>query len=90
MKKNKQYLVTVLLISAISYAQSGGNYAITKSTIDNGGGISSGGSFVITGALGQVDASAEITGGSYVLTGGFWAQKTIPKPDAMFSDGFEN
>jgi hypothetical protein len=47
------------------------DYKISWSTIDNGGGISSGGQYVLTGTIGQLDA-AYSEGGSYEVLGGFW------------------
>ena len=47
------------------------NYEIVWSTIDGGGGTSSGGSYTLSGTIGQPDAG-EMSGGDYVLTGGFW------------------
>ena len=64
--------VLTLLITAIAFAQSsGGDFEITKSTID-GGGISSSGELSVTGTIGQPDANRQIsTGGRFALTGGF-------------------
>jgi hypothetical protein len=45
---------------------------LTWSTIDGGGGTSSGGSFVLSGTVGQPDASGPMTGAAYALGGGFW------------------
>mgnify|MGYP001488349017 CR=1 FL=1 len=47
-------------------------YSINWSTIDCGGGVSSGGTFSITGTIGQPDAG-RMTGGSFSLSGGFWS-----------------
>ena len=47
------------------------NYKIDWYTIDGGGGASSGGSYVLSGTIGQPDAG-RLTGGPYVLDGGFW------------------
>jgi hypothetical protein len=79
-----------VLITAIALAQSsGGNFEITKSTIDNGGGISSGGVFFLTGTIGQPDANPRIsTGGEFALAGGFWANATVV--DTIFKDSFES
>lgn len=60
--------------------------ALTKYTVDNGGGRSSGGAYVLTGTAGQIDAVPMLVGGSYRLGGGFW---TALPPDDIFSDGFE-
>ena len=49
----------------------GGQYEISWSTIDGGGGQSSGGPYTLTGTIGQPDA-AWSSGGDYELLGGFW------------------
>lgn len=60
------------LLAGSALAQSGGNFAITESTIDGGGLThSAGGSFSLAGTVGQPDAGAQ-TGGGYTLEGGFW------------------
>jgi len=46
-------------------------YQIVWSTIDGGGGTSSGGQYVLTGTIGQPDASYS-SGGQYEVLGGFW------------------
>jgi hypothetical protein len=46
-------------------------YAIDWYTIDGGGGTSSGGSYTLSGTIGQPDAGT-LAGGTYVLEGGFW------------------
>ncbi len=58
----------VLLIASPSLAQT---YEIAWRTIDSGGGASSGGSYAVTGTIGQHDAGA-MSGGGYTLAGGFW------------------
>jgi hypothetical protein len=43
-------------------------------TIDGGGAMfSTGGTFSLGGTIGQPDAGAVMTGGTFTLTGGFWA-----------------
>jgi hypothetical protein len=83
-------MLAFLVSSFVAIAQSGDGFTITKKTIDNGGGTSNGGGFIVSGTIGQVDATNELIGDGFKLTGGFWAQKTIPLPDGMFSDGFED
>ena len=61
-------LVSVLASSAL--AQS---YSIDWSTIDGGGGTSTGGVYYVSGTIGQPDASGAMTGGNYSVTGGFWS-----------------
>ena len=48
-----------------------GEYDLSWSTIDGGGGRSIGGDFTLTGTIGQPDA-AWSSGGQYELLGGFW------------------
>ncbi len=64
-------LVVFLLVTVPALGQSGGNYVLDWSTIDGGGGVSSGGQYIVTGTIGQPDA-AYSAGGSYELLGGFW------------------
>ena len=47
-------------------------FTIDWHSMDGGGGSSTGGVFSISGTVGQSDAG-EMSGGSYVLQGGFWA-----------------
>lgn len=77
-----------LVICGYALAQSsGGGFEISSYTVDNGGGQSSGGNFILTGTIGQHDAARiASSGNSYLLAGGFWA-KAI---DRIFSDGFES
>lgn len=71
----KRLIAFVALVCVpVALAQSGGGYDLTWSTIDGGGGTSTGGGFELSGTIGQPDASAAnaMTGGNYALTGGFW------------------
>ena len=63
-------LASVLLLSAKAHAQ---NYAISWYKVAGGGGTSSGGTYALSGTIGQPDASTRMSGGNYSLTGGFWA-----------------
>jgi hypothetical protein len=58
---------------SVAHAQ----YAIDWYTIDGGGGTSSGGSYTLSGTLGQPDAGT-LSGGSYTLQGGFWPGLVVP------------
>lgn len=66
-------LIVLALSSAVALAQTGGGYDLSWSTVDGGGGTSSGGTFSLSGTVGQPDASTAMTGGTYTLRGGFWA-----------------
>jgi hypothetical protein len=74
MRKRWPWMLAVLLplfipISSFSQIQ---NYDLTWWTIDNGGGTSTGGNYILSGTLGQPDAGV-LSGGTYSLIGGFWA-----------------
>ena len=63
----------VALAGGLALAR-GGGLAIDWHSIDGGGVMqSTGGNFVLSGTIGQADASATLTGGDLRLTGGFWA-----------------
>lgn len=81
--------IVALAASALTLGQSGGEFEITKSTIDGGGGTSSGGEFSLTGTIGQHDAGTQILrGGEFSLAGGFWANAEVVT--VIFQDGFES
>lgn len=82
----------LLALSAGSVgAQSGGAFEITRSTVDAGGGASSGGDFVLIGTIAQPDADPAIaSGGTFTLRGGFHAAAAPPLGDEVFKDGFES
>ena len=48
-------------------------YNIPWWTVDNGGGTSQGGDFIVQGSIGQADAGV-LSGGIYTLSGGFWSK----------------
>ena len=58
---------SLLTLAAPSLAQ----LSISWSTIDSGGGTSTGASTTLSGTIGQTDAGV-MTGGGYTLAGGFW------------------
>ena len=60
-----------LILALWSFSAVSQPYQIEWSTIDGGGGASSGGSFSLVGTIGQPDAGMTRAGG-YELTGGFW------------------
>lgn len=63
-------LVYLVLMPAAGFAQS---YSIDWYKIAGGGGTSTGGTYSVSGTIGQHDAGVTMTGGSYSLTGGFWS-----------------
>ncbi len=55
-----------------AFAQSGGANDLTWNTVDNGGTtVSTGGTFAVSGTIGQPDAVSS-SGGDYIVVGGFW------------------
>ena len=48
-------------------------YSIDWYKIAGGGGTSTGGTYQVSGTIGQPDAGGPMTGGNYSFTGGFWA-----------------
>lgn len=66
-------LVTAIIVASVAAdidGPSGLNQ--TRSTIDAGGGTSSGGAFLLNGSIGQSDAGSVMSGGPFTLAGGFW------------------
>lgn len=58
---------------ALTPAARAAQYSIDWYSVDGGGGTSSGGTYTVSGSIGQPDAApTALTGGSYSLQGGFW------------------
>ena len=72
-KKFLSILAGALLLPSLANAQ----YAIDWFTLDGGGDASRGGTFTLTGTIGQPDAGA-VSGGNYTLQGGFWPGIVVP------------
>ena len=74
MKKNRMIIrllpVWMLPLVILIATAAGGQYEINWSTIDGGGGRSSGGPYELLSTIGQPDAAA-VSGGDYELLGGF-------------------
>ena len=71
---------TLLLLILGSAVSAVAQYEIQWSTIDAGGGHSTGGVYTVTGTIGQPDAAFS-SGGSYTLAGGFWSAFVVPSED---------
>ncbi len=67
----KRLFLLCLLPSAFCLRAWGQSYSIDWSTIDGGGGTSTGGVYTVSGTIGQPDAGT-MSGGTYTLSGGFW------------------
>ena len=72
--------------TAVLAQSSGGDFELTRTTIDAGGGTATGPDFEVVGTIAQPEANARLSaGGEFLLAGGFWASPT----DSIFSNGFE-
>ena len=72
-------LVCIGLLAAAAPALA---YDLSWFTVDGGGAMfTTGGTYELSGTIGQADASGPMTGGTFSLVGGFWAlPATVPCP----------
>lgn len=59
-------------------------YSIDWYKVSGGGGTSTGGTYQLSGTIGQHDAGGTMTGGTYSLTGGFWSLTAVQTPGAPY------
>jgi hypothetical protein len=64
---------------AASAPLGGGDFAVTRFTVDGGGGTSSDGPYLLSGSIGQPDAG-QMAGGAYALSGGFFSGQVNSPP----------
>jgi hypothetical protein len=69
------------LLSAFCFRALGQSYSLAWSTIDGGGGTSTGGVYSVSGTIGQPDAGT-MNSGDFSVTGGFWALYAVQTPGA--------
>jgi len=82
-------LATIGATAANGSAQSsGGPYVMAPVAIAGGGGALSGGTFQLSGTLGQ-PATATLVAAGYQLHDGFWAPVNAPVSDTIFANGFD-
>src|SRR2546423_10495314 len=62
-------LLALLVVGLAINARAAASYSIDWFTVDGGGGTSTGGSYSLSGTIGQPDAG-RLSGGSYVVNGG--------------------
>ena len=75
MNRTQRSVRTALIatFAVTGFAQSASaQFSIDWYTIDGGGGTSTGGTFELSGTIGQHDAGT-MSGGSFTLTGGYWS-----------------
>jgi hypothetical protein len=67
----KIWLLFFMLNSTFLFSMLAQNFKLDWSTIDGGGGTSTGGIYTLTGTIGQPEAG-QMSGGKFTLVGGFW------------------
>jgi hypothetical protein len=70
----------ILLPSSFCLRALGQSYSINWYKVSGGGGTSTNSQYSLSGTIGQQDASAALTGGSFSLTGGFWSIYALQTP----------
>ncbi|MEM1081824.1 MAG: hypothetical protein AAGH65_09615 [Pseudomonadota bacterium] len=79
----------LLLAATLLGAQSGGDFEVVRSTLDGGGGPSSGGPYELSGTIAQPEADPNMaSGGIFSLRGGFYLDGLVDET-LIFKDGFE-
>jgi len=66
-----QWILSIIIFTVAISTASDTRYQLNWSTIDGGGRMSTGGTYTLTGTIGQPDA-AYSAGAQYELLGGFW------------------
>ena len=69
-------LLTGLMLGGVVAAHAQG-YSIDWFKVSGGGGTSTGGVYSASGTIGQPDAGANMSGGSFSVSGGFWSLISI-------------
>jgi hypothetical protein len=78
MPKGRLLAVSLLLIVAMTARAA--DFTIDWWTMDGGGAMgTSGGSYELSGTIGQPDAGVALSGGNFELTGGFWFATPSPQ-----------
>ena len=84
-------VLTLLALSTLIFqplTASAQPYSIDWYKIAGGGGTSTGGTYQVSGTIGQHDAGGPLTGGLYSVTGGFWsiyALQTLGLPNLIIT-----
>lgn len=75
--------------ASVAGAQSaGGPYVVDPVVVGGGGATLTGGTFSLSGTIGQ-PATAQLIGSGYTLYDGFWAPAAAPTDDLIFANGFD-
>lgn len=76
-----QNLIFCCLICALHARVAAQSYTIDWSTVDGGGGTSTGGVYSVSGTIGQPDTGT-MSGGNHAVSGGFWSIYAVQTPGA--------
>jgi|SRR5579871_759101 len=71
MTRAAKAVLLIGLLSSLGFYAIAQNYTISWYKVAGGGGTSSGGSYSLSGTIGQPDAG-HMAGGNYAIDGGFW------------------
>ena len=76
--------IAILLTIGLACLARADQYEMTWNTVDGGGVTgSTGGTYTLSGTIGQWDAGPAMSGGTYVVTGGFWRQRPCRRVPAI-------
>ena len=70
---NFRNLLFCLLTAVCCLRATAQTYTVDWYKVAGGGGTSTGGTYEVSGTIGQPDASGAMSGGNYSVTGGYWA-----------------
>ena len=84
--KTINIITTLLILAAVSFAQTGGQFDLSHNTV-NAGGRSTGGQFELDGTAGQPFAGTDISGGQFLSRDGFWGFEPFAPTAALVSAG---
>lgn len=79
------WLMTVLgVVASTTFAVTiqAQQYSVNWYKVSGGGGTSTNTPYTVSGTIGQHDASGQMSGGGYAVTGGFWALYAVQTPGA--------
>ena len=65
------------LLALAALTTSAQTYAVDWYKIAGGGGTSAGGTYQVSGTIGQPDAGGAMNGGGYSVTGGYWSMISV-------------
>ena len=74
---NIKHLFCITLATLTLSRMASAQFSINWFSIDGGGGTSAGGQFVLSGTIGQPDATPALTGGAFRLEPGLWSTVTV-------------